>query len=147
MRGRMRTESNRKEYHKGREDGGLWNFSSALYFPILPRPERPPTLPLEFSSSARANLQHVFFNGESHPMEACELDTTVNLHFHSFFYWHVTRWTSWKLHSVNWEAVPRHSRKAGKNRKRKRDRWEGSGVRCCESEREGEERERGQLVV
>ncbi len=77
-------------------------------------------------------------------MEACELDTTVNLHFHSFFYWHVTLWTSWKLHSVNWEAVPRHSRKAGKKKDRKRDRWEGSSVRCCESERE---RERGPLVV
>lgn len=49
-------------------------------------------------------------------VEACELDTTVNLHFHhvtastpppplllslslSFvFYWLVTHWTSWKLH-------------------------------------------------
>lgn len=116
-RGRMHTE---------RKWEGAWRwraveFSSALYFPSSPGQSALPLSPSRVfsSSSTRANLQHVFFNGESHPMEACELDTTVNLHFHSFFYWHVTLWTSWKLHSVNWEAVPRHSRKAGKKRRGK----------------------------
>lgn len=72
-------------------------------------------LPL-VSLLVRVNLHHVSFNrekgGESRALvEACEPDTTVNLHFHNvtlcpsppcslsfFFYWHVTHWTSRKLH-------------------------------------------------
>lgn len=78
-------------------------------------------LPL-LSLLARVNLHHMFFNRDGGVclggavVEACEPDTTVNLYFHSvtpsrpssssfspflsysFFYWHVTHWTSWKLH-------------------------------------------------
>lgn len=83
------------------------------------------------------NLHHVFLNtGEGGRVEACELDTTVNLHFHSlllllllppspfsspvlthsflgvFFYWRVTHWTSWKLQ----RAEPRSSAEAQRAR-------------------------------
>lgn len=83
----------------------------------MPLPFFPPSfLPL-LSLLVRVNLHHVFFNGKKRGenralVEACEPDTTVNLHsvilsplllLHScslsfFFYWHVTHWTSWKLH-------------------------------------------------
>lgn len=107
-----------------RPHGNPWNFLfSCLPLSLTDAFALFSFLPL-LSLLARVNLHHVFFNrdwgGDRALVEACEPDTTVNLHFHgvtlsrpssssfspflchSFFYWHVTHWTSWKL---NWAKL------------------------------------------
>lgn len=98
------------------------------------------------------SLIEIVGGGDRALVEACEPDTTVNLHFHSvilsrpssssfspflchsFFYWHVTHWTSWKLNwaklSTSGEACQIWEREGKSECWKKGKEWRGGGGVC-----------------
>lgn len=95
------------------------------------------TLPRSFPTggSSRANLQHVYFNRENRPTEACKPHTTIYPVLQPLFYWHITLWTSWKLDRLSEKRWRDPQGDVEERSEKKGDRWKGSRVRCHDSSR------------